>query len=204
MYLDLFRMNFSSLSSEGWVVLPNAYENVESLAKLARGLSDYYRPATIGRNAAAHRVQAVRSDEIFWLDDSFNPAVADYLQAMEAIRVEVNRLFYLGLFDYECHFARYEPGDFYKTHVDAFADQHNPRGNRKLSSVLYLNEDWQLEDGGELVIYAPNSTVEITRVLPQMGTLVLFLSEEFPHEVLPARRERFSLTGWFRTRPNGI
>jgi len=28
--------------------------------------------------------------------------------------------------------------------------------------------------------------------------LVVFLSEEFPHEVLKAKRSRFSVAGWFR------
>jgi len=37
-------------------------------------------------------------------------------------------------------------------------------------------------------------------VHPTGGTLVLFLSERFAHEVLPAKRERLSLTGWFKSR----
>lgn len=32
---------------------------------------------------------------------------------------------------------------------------------------------------------------------------MLFLSEEFPHEVLPASRERYSIAGWFRVNGNG-
>jgi SM-20-related protein len=38
-------------------------------------------------------------------------------------------------------------------------------------------------------------------VLPQGGRLVAFQSDRFEHEVLPARRERMSFTGWFRRRP---
>lgn len=197
-------MNLSALFTEGWVVLPNAYEPALALAALARGAARQFRPAQIGRNQTARTEHSVRSDKIYWLDINSDAAVTDYFQLMEDLRTQVNRQLYLGLFDFECHFARFEIGDFYKIHVDAFADQYNSRGNRKLSSVLYLNEDWQPEDGGELVIYAPDSGVELTRVLPQLGTQVLFLSEEFPHEVLPARRDRYSLTGWFRTRPDGV
>ena len=29
-------------------------------------------------------------------------------------------------------------------------------------------------------------------------TVVMFLSEEIPHEVKPAQRDRYSVTGWFR------
>ena len=35
-------------------------------------------------------------------------------------------------------------------------------------------------------------------VTPSFGTIVVFLSEEFPHEVLPAKRDRYSIAGWFR------
>ncbi len=38
------------------------------------------------------------------------------------------------------------------------------------------------------------------QVLPIAGRLVCFLSDRFIHEVLPARRERLSLSGWFRKR----
>jgi SM-20-related protein len=38
------------------------------------------------------------------------------------------------------------------------------------------------------------------RVTPQGGTLAAFLSQRFEHEVRAARRERVSLTGWFRRR----
>ncbi|HEY6527935.1 MAG TPA: 2OG-Fe(II) oxygenase [Cellvibrionaceae bacterium] len=197
-------MNLFGLFTEGWAVIPSAFTNVEPLVKIAERLSGSFRAAHIGRDNSARLEQNVRSDKIMWLDENVDPAVNVYLNQMEAIRELVNQRCFLGLFDYECHFANFEPGDFYKTHVDAFADERNPRGNRKLSSVFYLNKDWQPEDGGELVLYAPDSREEIARVLPQLGTLVLFLSEEFPHEVLPARRLRQSLTGWFRTRPQGI
>lgn len=196
-------MNLHGLFNDGWQVIPEAFTNAAELAQLANAQSHFYRAAQIGRDTSARLEQTERSDKILWLDEHVDPAVDAYLTAMSAIREEVNRHWFLGLFEYECHFARYMPGDFYQAHVDAFADERNPRGNRKLSSVLYLNQDWQPEDGGELVIYDPQTGKELTRVLPQMGTFVLFLSEEFPHEVLPGRRIRHSLTGWFRTRPEG-
>ena len=37
-------------------------------------------------------------------------------------------------------------------------------------------------------------------VEPTGGTMVAFLSGRFHHEVLEAKRERMSLTGWFKTR----
>lgn len=37
-----------------------------------------------------------------------------------------------------------------------------------------------------------------------LGTLVVFLSEEFEHEVLPAKRDRYSIAGWFRVNPSAL
>ena len=67
-----------------------------------------------------------------------------------------------------------------------------------MSTVAYLNADWTVADGRELVLCSDDGDREGTRVLPVMGTLVVFLSEEFPHKVLPASRDRYSVAGWFR------
>ena len=54
-----------------------------------------------------------------------------------------------------------------------------------ISSVLYLNADWQADRRGELVIYNEADTDEVARIMPEMGKLVVFMSEQLPHEVLP-------------------
>jgi SM-20-related protein len=73
---------------------------------------------------------------------------------------------------------------------------------RELSLICYLNErDWDIRDGGELVLYLPGKTNENVKVIhPMPGQLVLFLSREIEHEVKPALRNRMSLTGWLKTR----
>ena len=35
-------------------------------------------------------------------------------------------------------------------------------------------------------------------VTPQNNRMVVVLSDTFPHEVLPAVRDRYSIAGWFR------
>ena len=70
-----------------------------------------------------------------------------------------------------------------------------PFGVRVVSCVLYLNDGWKASDGGALRIYCDD---DVREVMPVGGTLVCFLSERFEHEVLPATRERLSITGWFR------
>lgn len=125
------------------------------------------------------------------------PPVTDFLQQMNDIRVEVNRHFFLGLFEYEAHFSKYEQGDFYQKHLDCFRGQEN----RKLTTVFYLNDDWQPGHGGCLKMYDLDDN-ELATLDPKAGRLVVFLSELFPHEVLPVTQQRFSIAGWFRT--NGV
>lgn len=154
---------------------------------------DALTPAAIGR---AHQVQtdeAVRSDKTRWLNGE-TPTQRYYQAMMLSLKQQLNRALFLGLKDYECHYALYEAGDFYKTHLDAFRG----RSNRRVTTVLYLNEDWQAHHGGELIIYPGKTKGEVQRVLPKAGTLVCFLSDVFPHQVLPATRNRLSVSGWFR------
>lgn len=156
--------------------------------------TEQFQEAAIGRSEQQTINQFVRSDEIRWIDHQ-QPIESLWLSQMEKVRVELNRLLFLGLFSYESHFACYQPGAFYKKHVDAFKGQ----ANRLLSTVYYLNPNWQPEEGGELVMYNPEQPDhKLFDVSPTLGTLVIFLSEEFPHEVLPALRKRHSIAGWFR------
>ena len=73
-----------------------------------------------------------------------------------------------------------------------------------LSVVVYLNDNWSDDDGGELILYdnqllaSSDTDTRIVIVTPNLGTIVVFLSEEFPHEVLPAKGDRYSIAGWFR------
>lgn len=172
--------------------LPPEHVNRLFLALKETPAADFRR-AGIGRKDDFQLNRFVRSDEICWLHGD-TPAARDFLSWMEALRQGLNRRLFLGLFDYEAHYAAYPEGAFYKKHLDAFKG----RSNRVLSTVFYLNPNWQPTDGGELVIYNEADNQELERVLPEYGKLVIFLSEVFPHEVLPARRERYSIAGWFR------
>ncbi|MBR9856679.1 MAG: proline hydroxylase [Gammaproteobacteria bacterium] len=150
-------------------------------------------PAAIGRARLQQTNEQIRTDKTRWLEGD-TPIQRGYQAQMADLQLQLNRQLFMGLKDYECHYALYQTGDFYKKHLDAFRG----RGNRRLTTVLYLNDDWQAGDGGELLVYAARGKTVTHRVLPQAGTLVCFLSEDFPHEVLPARRDRLSIAGWFR------
>lgn len=184
-----------TLAKQGYVIIPDFLEQAEAnlLYNYAQSLpQSQWHLAGIGREQR-HTVNThVRSDEIHWLSLE-QPLEAIWLERMDQLRLELNRSLFLGLFDYECHLARYQPGSRYQKHLDAFKG----RGNRVLSTVCYLNPNWNSTDGGELIIYGDAEQV-LERVLPTQSTLVIFLSDVFVHEVKEAHRTRFSITGWFR------
>ena len=83
----------------------------------------------------------------------------------------------------------YPAGSFYKRHLDQFkADDH-----RKLSVICYLNNNWTAERGGQLRLHL---STDILDILPLAGRMVCFRSDQIEHEVLPAIKDRLSLTGW--------
>jgi len=150
--------------------------------------------AGIGRGRDLVKDRSVRRDKIAWMDGYSEPQRLLF-ECLEQIREGLNRRLYLGLKRFEAHYATYHPGDFYKRHLDSFRG----RASRVVSLVLYLNEDWGLEDGGELRVFsAADSGQMVGQVRPEAGRAVLFLSEQVPHEVLPARRTRYSIACWFR------
>lgn len=149
-----------------------------------------FRQAGIGKSNQQLIDTAQRGDFISWIDPQLAlPHTAAYLASMQDIILELNRHFYLGIQDFECHYAHYPPGSFYKKHVD----RHKNGSPRRVSTVLYLNPDWQETDGGELRIYDNHGHTHSIR--PQLGTLALFLSE-LEHEVIITSRDRMSITGW--------
>ncbi|WP_444890413.1 2OG-Fe(II) oxygenase [Microbulbifer sp. DLAB2-AA] len=149
--------------------------------------------AGVGRGDDYLRNEFVRTDEICWITGE-SATGSDWLSWAGQPQVYLNRHLFLGLFSFESHFAHYRPGDYYKRHYDAFRGE----ANRVLSLVVYLNPGWSTADAGELVLYKDEQDRVGTKVMPLMGTVVTFLSEEFPHEVLPANRDRYSIAGWFR------
>lgn len=155
--------------------------------------ADRLKRAGIGRERDFQVDRDIRRDWISWLTRQ-RPVQADFLELAEQIRLGLNRRLFLALFEFEAHLALYPPGAFYRRHFDSFRGA----ANRMVSLVVYLNRDWDDSEGGELVLYRPESGEEMARVVPRAGTLLLFMSEEIEHEVLPTRRDRASIAGWFR------
>ena len=186
-----------ALATRGFIVLPDIIPEPikEELLVTVKITQPILRPAAIGRGDKEHRNQFVRRDRIAWLDPS-TTALHGWFTGLGYLREALNKRLFLGLWDFECHLAHYQAGAFYKRHYDAFRG----RSNRRVSLVAYLNSGWSPQQGGELVLYTdPECESQgAIRVTPLLGTVVLFLSEDIPHEVLPVTRDRFSVAGWFR------
>lgn len=152
------------------------------------------RSAGIGRGQDRIRDRSVRRDRIAWLQGQ--TAVQNQLFGFfEWLRLGLNQRLFLGLRRFEAHYASYGPGDFYRRHVDSFQG----RASRIVSLVLYLNPGWQAADGGALQLFSGEDPQQAgALVLPEAGRLAVFLSEEIPHEVLPAHRPRHSIACWLR------
>lgn len=187
------------IEQQGWSVQENFFSkdlilNLKETLTVIHQQGDL-KQAGIGRKDNFHIEHSIRSDEISWFDENnLKESQKIFLTITQQLQESINEKFYLGLFELEVHFALYAPNAFYKRHLD----QHENQDTRVITVITYLNENWKDEDGGELQLYLKDG--KTMTVSPNAGTLVCFMSAEFEHEVLPAKRERASLTGWFRKR----
>lgn len=192
----LFALIAQDIEKQGYSIrhgaLPEDLANTLFINQQALA-AEKFKKAGIGRGDEYLENDFVRTDEICWITGE-TPAGRQWLDWSSGLQTFLNRRLFLGLFSFESHFAHYGPGDYYKRHYDAFRGE----ANRVLSVVAYFNRGWVPSNGGELVIYTDDHDKEGVKVVPLFGTLVTFLSEEFPHEVLAANRDRYSIAGWFR------
>lgn len=181
------------LAQKNWAVSKSVFslDFCRSLAHECQNLSKegHLNKASIGRGSTKTVRKEIRGDFILWLDEH------PFLESLEVIRQKLNEFFFLGLKRVEAHFAFYPPGTGYEKHID----NHRGLSHRKITFVLYLNENWQKSHGGELSLYNPEKDDErIAQIEPTLGTLILFRSDLFPHQVEKSTTNRQSLTGWFR------
>lgn len=183
------------IEKQGWSYIPGAI-SPERLSELEVLFGRDFTPARVGHQTDRQRVESIRGDFIHWLDPLSPPQeLADEIEFLNKLKQEVNQRFFLGLKDFECHLAKYPPGSFYKKHLDRFAKD----SSRSLTFIYYLHQEWNKEDGGELILYNQDGEV-LQTILPAPGSLVCFLAEDFPHEVKTSFRERRSFTGWMHTK----
>jgi SM-20-related protein len=187
------------LAARGWGVVdgflaPRLLDELRARCEELHSIGTL-RPARVGRGASERHDPTVRGDFISWLSEPEQSAEQQLLKRLEELRVAMNRELMTGIEDFQGHFAVYPAGAAYARHNDRSVGTDV----RAISLALYLNDDWQPDEGGELRMYI--GAEKVVDVLPEGGRLVAFQSDRFEHEVLPAKRPRMSFTGWYRRRP---
>jgi len=81
---------------------------------------------------------------------------------------------------------RYEPGQFYKDHIDFFKDRP-----RSVSCSFMLNDDYE---GGEFAFFDRELVYNLKK-----GSCIMFPSNfMYPHEIMPVTSgTRYSIVTWF-------
>ena len=180
------------LAAHGYAVADGflSLQEVNSILE-AEGFSNpvgQFRKAGISQERKINAT--IRGDYIQWLDRrSASDDLMVYWRKLEGMMTHLNRSLFLSLKDCELHKTVYPPGAHYERHLDQFRENDH----RRLSVICYLNPDWDEGDGGQLRLFLPEGPLDI---YPLAGRLVCFRSSELEHEVLPASRNRLSLTGW--------
>jgi SM-20-related protein len=154
--------------------------------------NDLMNAAGIGNDNKMHFNDLIRNDKIHWLDpkskDTFEQ---EFFDKMDAFVAHLNESCFTSIKSYEFHYTLYEPGAFYRRHLDQFKDD----AKRQFSMINYLNADWKEQDGGKLLIYQKNNNQKIA---PTQGKTVFFKSDNLEHEILVTTKRRMSVTGWLK------
>lgn len=148
-----------------------------------------YSAAGVSRGSRRLVDRSIRDDRTLWVFPEHLPALHG---AFERLRQELNAGAYLGLDRFDVQLAWYAAGSSgYQRHRDAF--ERGPR-SRRLTAICYLNPHWRRGAGGELRLHLEAGAVDVEPVLDR---LVVFLSEQVEHQVLPTQAERFAATAWY-------
>lgn len=155
----------------------------------------HMHPAGVGKKFDYQKNAVVRGDLIRWIEkDSTDPFENFFMRKVTDFVSYLNRTCYTSINDFEFHYANYEPFSFYKRHLDQFKSDKG----RKFSLVMYLNEYWQEEDGGNISLYPEGN--DPVNIYPVNGRVVFFKSDEMEHEVHPSfNRSRISIAGWLKS-----
>jgi len=188
----IFESVADGLADQGYAIVDQflIQSEVEAIIKDEKIKLDIesFQKAGIGKHGK--QINEVRGDYIKWIEsDEASPSLQLYIQRIRDLIQYLNHSLFLSLKDFEVHRTVYPVGTFYKRHLDQFKQNDH----RKLSLICYLNENWDETHGGQLRMHLPSGTLD---VFPNGGKLVCFRSDMIEHEVLPATRERYSLTGW--------
>ena len=158
---------------------------------------------------------ALRGDLVYWLPSPSPPSVSPVpaipppITALLALLHSSVQSLAAVLPSFPCaaassQLAVYPAGGRYVRHRDT--KEGGPV--RRLTAIVYLNEGWKEDWGGQLRLWVRKEAEveggeegvaeEAVDVWPTYGRLLLFQSAEMEHEVLPTTHQRAALTSWFK------
>jgi len=202
--------HMQELSSKGYVIVENFLP--DSLQEALRLDVQYLRQkskfnvARIGQDATNTLNTNIRVVETCFLGqnklvDVPNDSRSKLYDVLESLRQDLPQPLDVNLSEFL--YAYYPSGGFYRRHRDALPGSASVL--RNFSLLMYLNKDWKEEDGGELRMHMDSGGDEVPSgeepnyidVAPKGGTLILFNSDQVPHEVLDTKSERVAIVGWY-------
>jgi SM-20-related protein len=188
------------LAQEGFVCIDNFFpiSEVTHFLQFLHSHKTRFTKAGIGALDEHTIRHDIRGDHTYWLDRQRDTSLNSLWQMIDDALYIFNRYCYLSLSGFEFHLANYPPTAHYAKHLDQF----NNRSNRIITVVIYLNTDWQAEDGGELELFLPHESSVI--IEPIAGRAILFKSADIPHQVLKANKNRYSISGWLLRHPSAL
>ena len=194
---DEWRFWMDELSIRNYIVFDNFLD--DELYQLTKSFFsdklELFKHAGVGSKGDHQIKKTIRGDLTFWLNPERDTELDKLWMLIQELRRVLNRYCFLSLSGFEVHLAHYPPGSFYGRHLDQFQNKNN----RMISMIMYLNDQWQNGDGGELELVLDNDVTKL--VEPIAKRCVLFKSKEMFHSVLKANKSRYSLTGWFLYNP---
>ena len=211
--------DLQTLRDDGYVIIED-FLPTESWMEALRGdvlnLRDEkkFKIAKIGQDSTNTLNEEIRVAETCFigrekpeLQDVPNPVREKLYDILETLRVDLESAGQTSLDPNlsEFLYAYYPKGGFYRRHRDAI------RGSasylREYSILLYLNEESYDPDidGGRLRMhfdsggdFLPAGEAPLFQDVDAYGgTLVIFESDRFPHEVSDTVAERFAVVGWY-------
>jgi SM-20-related protein len=193
-----FEPIIESILANGYGVCDNFFDKkeVDLLINffVSRYNSGIFKKAGVGEKQEEQVLESIRGDKILWLENDNSDQTENlFFEKIDNFIQYLNQTCYLGIKNSEFHLAKYAPGKFYKKHKDSFEKNKG----RVLSIIVYLNINWRLVDGGNLLIFS-NESNNITPITinPIAGRMVCFESDKMKHEVEITNADRLSITGW--------
>lgn len=211
--------DLETLQDQGYVIIDD-FLPAESWMEALRGdvlnlrKENKFKIAKIGQDSTNTLNEEIRVAETCFigrekpeLKDVRNPTREKLYDILEALRVDLQEAGQNSLDPNlsEFLYAYYPKGGFYRRHRDAV--KGSASWLREYSLLLYLNEEEYDPDvdGGRLRMhfdsggdFLPAGEAPLFQDVDAYGgTLVIFESNRFPHEVLDTVAERFAVVGWY-------